>query len=100
MYGGMAVPVSYLGSDLSPQLLAPALTDLRAGLVLIYTDRPDNAQRLIGFTVPTNNQGHEIRGAFAGHAAQIEPELTKQIVLEYLGADLREVVWGLLDRLR
>ena len=92
-------PVAYLGSDLDPNLLVSSLSNLDAGLVLLYVDDPANAARLTSLATLHGATGKHIALIICGNALDRMPELRGQIAADYLGADIRSILREIPRRL-
>ncbi len=84
--------VIYLGTDLTPTMISPMIVHLRVGLLLIYTDDPKNAFKLIAFAPPHDESGRAVYCAYAGRAVELDPDLRTAIVLDYFGSDLHGIM--------
>ncbi len=86
------IPTLALGADLDPRMLEQAAAQLDAGMVVFYADEPRNVVRLVGLSHFKDANGDPVRIACCGLALQLAPELRPHIQIDYLGADLHEVI--------
>jgi hypothetical protein len=96
----MAIPVSYLGNDLDPQLLGPASATMIGMMLVFYTDLEKNALLLNDFHPQPNDQGAMIHIAYAGHAMVTLAPRADGLTIHYLGSDLRQVVESVLRQMQ